>query len=145
VEVHIELGIDAYLPRDYIPSERQRMEIYRRLVVCGSAADVAQVRADLADAFGPPPEIAELLLNIAEMRVHAASLGIESIILSEPDVVFRVKDRRRSEGVFADAPGSVRAPDARTLHWRPGKAWLEATTLLPALLRRLRQAGREET
>jgi len=29
-EVHVELGADAYIPRSYVPSERQRMEIYRR-------------------------------------------------------------------------------------------------------------------
>ncbi|NBB94579.1 MAG: transcription-repair coupling factor [Planctomycetes bacterium] len=140
VEVHIELGIEALLPREYIPSERQRMEIYRRLVVCGSAEDVRQVRSDLADAFGQPPTETEMLLDIAEMRVHAAGIGIESIVLSEPDVIFRVKDHKRSEAVFADAPGSVRMPDSRTIHWRPGKAYLQATTLARVLLKRLREA-----
>jgi len=139
-DVHIELGIDAYIPRSYVPSQRQRMEIYRRLVQCADAEEIDRLRDDLADAYGPVPEEMEALLNTAEIRVLAGNLGIESIILMGPDLVFSVRDFSVAKGVFDEARGSVRLPDDHTVHWRPPPAYREMPTLLRILLRRLRQA-----
>ncbi|MCD4824857.1 MAG: transcription-repair coupling factor [Phycisphaerae bacterium] len=139
IETHIDLGIDAYIPRSYIPSSRQRLEVYRRMVHCGSIAELEQVRADLGDAFGALPPKLETLLDVAELRVLAAGVGIKSIVLMEPDVIFRVQDYRLAQNIFRDAAGSVRLPDKKTVYWRPGGAYLEMPTLLRVLLRRLRQ------
>ena len=35
-EAHVELGISAFLPKTYIPGDRQRMDLYRRLTRCDS-------------------------------------------------------------------------------------------------------------
>ena len=139
VDVHIELGIDAYVPRSYIPSDRQRMEIYRRLVHCHQVEELNQLRDDLIDAFGPPPREVDLLLDTGEVRILGGKAGIESIVLMPPDVIFRLRDHRRCEGVFAGAPGTVRAVDEHTVHWRPPRAYLEMPTLMSILLKRLRE------
>jgi transcription-repair coupling factor (superfamily II helicase) len=140
LDVHIELGIDAYVPRSYIPSQRQRMEVYRRLVRCDDADAMGQLRDDLADAYGPVPEQMETLLEMAELRILAGRLGIRSIILMGPDLVFTVDDFAAAEGVFEGAAGTVRLPDDHTAHWRPPPAYREMPTLLRILLSRLRQA-----
>ena len=139
ISVHIELGIEAQIPRSYIPSQRQRMEIYRRIVHCTSRADLRQLRGDLDDAFGKHPKPVDLLLDIAQLRIAAAAAGVRSIILMPPDVIFRVDDHRRAERVFQGAAGSVRLGDQKTLHWRPPKPYLEMPTLLRVLLRRFDQ------
>ena len=141
--VHVELGVDTYIPRSYIPSQRQRMEIYRRLASCGGVEDLRRLQRDLADAYGPVPDEVDVLLDVAEIRVLAGSSGIESIILMAPDLIFRVRDLRAVEPVFAKAAGSVRMPDDHTVHWRLGEAYLEMPTLVRVLLKRLRQ-GRQE-
>ncbi|MCJ7544124.1 MAG: transcription-repair coupling factor, partial [Phycisphaerae bacterium] len=138
-DAHVELGLDAYIPIDYVPSDRQRMEIYRRLARCTADADVAQLRADLADAYGPVPAAVETLLQQAEIRVLAAHLDIESIIRREGDLVFTVRSHVELRGLFDGAAGTVRLPDERTIHWRPPRALLEPTTLPGVLLKRLRQ------
>jgi transcription-repair coupling factor (superfamily II helicase) len=140
IDVHVEVGIEAYIPRAYVPSDRQRMEVYRRLVACTSAEAIAQLSADLADAYGPVPPEVQTLLAVAEIRVHAAAAGIESIIRMGRDIVLTVRDLAAARGALADAPGSVRMPDERTVHWRPPPAHLEAPTLLAVLLKRLRAA-----
>jgi len=139
-DVHLELGIEAYIPRSYIPSQRQRMEVYRRLAACHSPEDLAQVRDDLADAYGPVPGEIETLLDLAEARVLAGALGIKSVILMGPDLVFSVRDFQAARGVFEGAAGTVRLPDDHTAHWRPPPAYREMPTLLRVLLKRLRQA-----
>ncbi len=138
-EAHVELGLDAYVPAAYIPSDRQRMEVYRRLARCTTDADVAQLRSDLADAYGPIPPAVATLLQQAEIRVLAGQLDIQSIIRRDADLVFTVGGHARLLGLFDGAAGSVRLPDERTIHWRPPRAQLEPAALPAALLDRLRQ------
>jgi len=140
--VHLELGIDAYVPRSYVPSQRQRMEIYRRLVACHTIDEIAQLRDDLADAYGPVPGEVETLLELAEVRALGGALGVQSIILMGPDLVFAVRDFNTARGVFDGAAGSVRLPDEQTVHWRPPPAYRQMPTLIRILLERLRQARR---
>jgi len=142
-EVHLELGIDAYIPRSYVPSQRQRMEIYRRLVACRTVEEIGQLRDDLADACGPVPGEVETLLELAEVRVLAGRLGIRSVILMGPDLVFAVGDFETARGVFDGAAGSVRLPDEQTVHWRLPPPYRQMPTLIRILLGRLRQAQRQ--
>ncbi len=139
-ETHVELGIDAYIPRSYIASQRQRMEIYRRLVRCCEPDDLKQLGADLVDAYGPVPTQVDTLLDAAEIRVRAAAAGIDSIIRMDPDIVFSVRDMDSARGVFEGAVGTVRLVDEKTVYWRPGEACMEMPTLLRVLLKRLQQA-----
>ncbi|MFP3938495.1 MAG: transcription-repair coupling factor, partial [Phycisphaerae bacterium] len=136
MEAHVELGVDAYIPRSYVPSDRQRMELYRRLADCREVEQIEQLSADLRDAYGPVPELVQTLLDVSEVRVRAAELGIESIIRSDPDLVFTVKDISAVEPLFTDAPGTARMPDEKTVHWRLPENYREMPTLLRVLLRR---------
>ena len=52
----IELPVDAHLPHDYVPSERLRLEMYKRLAEVRTDDDVAALREELADRYGEPPE-----------------------------------------------------------------------------------------
>ena len=140
-DVHVELGIDVYIPRWYVPSERQRMEIYRRLVRCAEPEELQQLAADLADAYGPAPTEVETLLETAEIRLRAGEAGIDSILKMPPDVIFTVRDFQAANEFFKMLPGSVRLPDERTVHWRPSAAYLEPQTLMRVLLKRLRPAA----
>jgi len=140
-DVHVELGIDAYIPRVYVPSDRQRMEIYRRLVRCAGPEDIEQIERDLADAYGPVPPAMATLLALAEVRVRAGALGIDSIIRMEPDLIFAVRDFAAARKVFENAAGSVRLPDDRTVYWRVPPAYWEMPTLVNVLLERLRRAA----
>ncbi|HHH76192.1 MAG TPA: DEAD/DEAH box helicase, partial [Phycisphaerae bacterium] len=139
--VHVELGIDDYIPRAFIPSGRQRMEIYRRLAACRDRDALTQLATDLADAFGPIPATMQILLDQTELRILAGLLGITSIILFGPDIIFTVTDLTQVKNVFTTAIGSVRMPDDKTIHWRPPPVYREMPSLLIVLLKRLRQAG----
>ena len=141
-DVHVELGIDAYIPRWHVPSQRQRMEIYRRLVGCHSPEELRQLRDDLADAYGPVPGELETLLELIEVRVLAGLFGVRSIILMGPDLVFSVRDFQAASAIFDGAAGSVRLPDEQTVHWRPPPDDREMPTLIRILLRQLRRAQR---
>jgi len=141
-DVHVELGLDAYIPRTYIPSDRQRMEIYRRLARCADEADIAQLSADLPDAYGAVPDEVQTLLDLAEVRARAGALGVTSIIIMEPDIVFTITDFAKVAAVFEGSAGTARLPDDKTVHWRLPPPYRQMPTLMRVLLKRLRQAGR---
>ncbi len=138
--VNLELGIAASIPRAYIRSERQRMDVYKRLTSCATPEDLKTLDADLRDAFGALPDDVQTLLDLAEIRVLAAGWGIRAMVLRPPDVVFSVDDLARVDELFNDGPGSPRMPDPKTVHWRLSKAYLETPTLLAILRKQLGKA-----
>ncbi|MCB9849984.1 MAG: transcription-repair coupling factor [Phycisphaerales bacterium] len=134
--VHLEIGIGAYIPKSYIPSERSRIDIYRRTVACRTLDDLRQLETDVADAFGPVPQAVQRLMELAEIRVLARRWKIASIVVEAPDIIFNVTDLAHVQTLFADASGTVRMPDPRTVHLRLRDAYFEPPTLL-SFLRRL--------
>jgi transcription-repair coupling factor (superfamily II helicase) len=140
--VHLELDVPSHIPRSYIESDRQRMEIYRRLARCRSRAELEQLDKDLRDAFGPYPPVVQTLLDLAEIRILCQPLKIRAINQQRPDLIFTVDDLRLLEPMFAASPGSARMADANTVHLRLSESYFEPTTLLP-VLRRMLQAGAE--
>ena len=76
----IDLGVPAYIPKNYIPIDRQRMDAYRKIAVARTPADLEQIEADLADVYGPLPEEAKLLLEIGELRIAASKWDIRTIV-----------------------------------------------------------------
>jgi transcription-repair coupling factor (superfamily II helicase) len=96
---------------------------------------------DLIDAFGPIPKPMQRLLELAELRVLARRFGITSISLQPPDVIFLVESVAKAQPAFKNAPGTVRMPDAKTIHLRLPPAYLEPTTLVPVLRRMFQKAA----
>ncbi|MGF7239503.1 MAG: transcription-repair coupling factor [Frankia sp.] len=96
-EVKVELPVDASLPHDYVPSERLRLDAYRRLAAAASDEDIAEVRAELIDRFGPPPVVADNLLAVASLRVLARRYGITEITVAGKQVRFAPADLRESQ------------------------------------------------
>ena len=78
-EVKIELPVDAHLPHDYVPSERLRLEMYKRLAEVRTVEQVDEVRAELADRYGPLPVPVDNLLAVAALRVKARQAGLTDI------------------------------------------------------------------
>jgi transcription-repair coupling factor (superfamily II helicase) len=78
-EVRIELPVNAHIPHDYVPGERLRLEAYTRVAAIDSAEDAAEVRDELADRYGPPPEPVLNLLDVARLRARARRAGLTDI------------------------------------------------------------------
>ena len=78
-EVRIDLPVDAHLPPDYIPSDRLRLEAYRRLAAVGDDAAVAAVVDELTDRYGPLPEQARRLVAVARLRLLARGYGVTEV------------------------------------------------------------------
>ena len=88
LEVRVELPIDASIPHDYVPSERLRLDAYRKIAGAVSAEDIAAVRAELVDRYGPLPTESENLLAVAAFRQLCRSVGVSEVALGPQGLRF---------------------------------------------------------
>ncbi|HET6728192.1 MAG TPA: transcription-repair coupling factor, partial [Jiangellaceae bacterium] len=103
-DVRVELPVDAHLPHEYVPSERLRLEAYRRLSEAVTDADVDAIRDELADRYGEPPRPARNLLEVARFRAHARSAGLREVTLVGNHVRFGPVSLRDWQRVRLDRP-----------------------------------------
>lgn len=87
-EVRIELPVEAHLPHDYIPSERLRLEMYKRLAEVRSDADVDEIAEELEDRYGEPPEAVAALQLVARFRARARQAGVKEVTTVGKNVRF---------------------------------------------------------
>ncbi|MGK5499793.1 transcription-repair coupling factor [Streptomyces sp. URMC 125] len=97
LEVKVELPVDAHVPHDYVPGERLRLQAYRSIASANSEEDVAAVREELTDRYGPLPEPVENLLLVAGLRMLARSFGVTDITLQGSNVRFAPVELRESQ------------------------------------------------
>ena len=109
----VELKWRAYLPRDYVPAPRLKLELYRRLARLRSLDHLADFRQELNDRFGPPPRPAENLLAEAELRILAGGWKIDRIHVEGEYVVLTYREARRIETLARRNKGRVRVVDAK--------------------------------
>lgn len=90
----IDLGIDAYLPSDYIYDSIQKIEIYKKTASVTSFEDVAELEDEMLDRFGDLPEAVRNLLSVARVKLYGKQFGIESIALRADEVVLKFHEGR---------------------------------------------------
>jgi len=131
----IDLGFTTYIPRNYIPTDRHRMDAYRKIAVAKNKEDLEQTKGELADVYGPVPEEVKLLLELAELRIAASRWGIRSIVTSGRDLVFSFSEEQgtKADKLFAKTVGKVRVGGPKTVYLRLGKSYFEAKTLISVL------------
>lgn len=76
VETKISIPMPAFLPESYVHDSEERMDVYRRIAAQAEAGGVDEIREELRDRFGPPPEQALNLLSLVSLRIRAASSGV---------------------------------------------------------------------
>ena len=131
-EVRIELPVDAHLPHDYVGVERLRLEAYRRIASIHTEDAIDDVRAELADRYGPLPQPVENLLHVAAFRVHARRYGLTEVALQGDKIRFAPLELRESQTLRLQRlyPGSVvKAPVRTVLVPRPTTARIGGTPL----------------
>jgi len=79
-ECKVELPVNAHLSADYVPGERLRLDLYRRLADVATQSDVDAIEGELVDRFGPLPEEAQVLLKVAALRAQAKALGVTELV-----------------------------------------------------------------
>jgi transcription-repair coupling factor (superfamily II helicase) len=94
----INLGISVRIDSDYIPEENQRLRMYKRIAGAEDQAALADVRAELQDRYGMPPDTVLNLLAAGEIRLHCEQLGVSQL------------DRKRTQIELPNPNGNKKTP-----------------------------------
>jgi transcription-repair coupling factor (superfamily II helicase) len=117
-DAHIDLPWPAYLPRDYVPGQKLRIEVYRRLARLHELAQIVEFRQELIDRYGPLPPEVEWLLRTTEIRLLCAPWMISTIHRDGPDLVLSYRDRSRAEELVRHSRGRLKLVDEASLYLR---------------------------
>jgi transcription-repair coupling factor (superfamily II helicase) len=82
-ECTIDSDIEMYFPPTYVPSDSERMLLYRELDGLKSNDEVERYRTRMRDRFGKIPPVAEELMRVVPLRQLGKSIGCEKIILKQ--------------------------------------------------------------
>jgi transcription-repair coupling factor (superfamily II helicase) len=87
----VSLDVAAYIPDDYITSQDAKLDVYRRLTAMTDPEQIAGLREELRDRFGPLPAEAQAFLMAAVLRVVGGRIGIETMSVrgNEARITFR--------------------------------------------------------
>jgi transcription-repair coupling factor (superfamily II helicase) len=142
-DTHLEIQIGAQIPKAYVPSDKHRMEIYRRIHRAADLPALDQVEQDLTTAYGELPAAAQTVFELAQIRVALGAMEVQSLKRKGEDLIFTTRHVTTLYERLADAPGSVRLVDSPTqdqpgtVYFRPPTNYLESNATLLAVLRKL--------
>jgi transcription-repair coupling factor (superfamily II helicase) len=77
--VRLDVDVDAYVPAEYVGYEQAKIDLHRRIAGARDVADLEQLRAEVQDRFGPPPEPVEHLLDLQRARIKLGSAGARAV------------------------------------------------------------------
>ena len=79
----LESDLEMYFPDQYVPSDSERMLLYRELDGLQTDDQLAAYRTRLIDRFGPVPQMGEELMQVVPLRRYGKALGCEKIVLKQ--------------------------------------------------------------
>jgi transcription-repair coupling factor (superfamily II helicase) len=118
LEVNVDLPWPAFLPRDYVPGQKLRMEVYRRLTRVRDPKKLDDFRQELRDRYGPIPDAAEWLLRLTEVRLLAARWQVLNIHRNGPDLVFGYRNDKRAAQLAGRSGGRLKVIDEKDAYLR---------------------------
>ncbi|MCB1247183.1 MAG: transcription-repair coupling factor, partial [Acidimicrobiia bacterium] len=119
--IRIDLMVDARLPDDYVPGVEARLEAYRRLAATTSDAEVDDVVEEWTDRFGPLPEPAVELIEVARLRIEALRLGISEVVQTRREIRVAPIALKASEEVRLERLSRDALVRGDTLYLPPGR------------------------
>jgi transcription-repair coupling factor (superfamily II helicase) len=140
----VVLDHPAHLPDGYVPDDDVKLDLYRRLARAESSGEIDGLRDELRERFGPPPAEAEMLLDMARLRVMGAALGLQHVLVrgDEARLTFRPGTQPRLAGLTSALDDVQLAAEVRrTVPLSLRLLRLGGEAIVPALVRALRRAS----
>lgn len=78
-ECAADLAVSANIPESYVPSQEQRMDLYRRIALVRTEAEADDLMDEVIDRFGDPPPSVYTLVQVALLRADAGKVGVTDI------------------------------------------------------------------
>jgi transcription-repair coupling factor (superfamily II helicase) len=83
----IEIPVDAYIPAQYIPDSKQKVDIYKKIAGANSLEAVELVNDEIIDRFGDPlPPVANLI-DVSRIKALAREVGFAAITKERTELI----------------------------------------------------------
>ena len=79
----LESDLEMYFPDSYVPSDSERILLYRELDNIKDDKELEAFKARMTDRFGKMPPVAQELLHVVPLRRWGKMLGCEKIMLKQ--------------------------------------------------------------
>ncbi|HEV3000168.1 MAG TPA: transcription-repair coupling factor [Solirubrobacteraceae bacterium] len=77
--VRLDVNVDAYVPADYIPYEQAKVDVHRRIAGAREVSELHELRRELTDRFGDPPEPLRNLIDLQQARIKLGQAGARAV------------------------------------------------------------------
>lgn len=91
----VDIELDAYIPDSYIPSESQKLDIYKRIAVLESEEECEDMLEELLDRFGEPPKSVMNLLAVADLKIKAHRVYVKEIVERPEEIRLYLYEKAR--------------------------------------------------
>jgi len=91
----LDLPVEAVIPAGYVPDERQRIDLYRRLADVTSEEEIEGMAEEMRDRYGPLPQAVQNLLRIARLKLRAVPAGVAEVGPENGRLVVRLANSMR--------------------------------------------------
>ena len=86
---NVAMPLDALIPSVYVPSEAERILMYKKLTAVRKPDDVQRIQDEFEDRYGDPPRTVWNLLALLRLRLRCQGVGISSIVAEKRRVAVR--------------------------------------------------------
>jgi transcription-repair coupling factor (superfamily II helicase) len=88
IDPDVQLPIPAFIPDAYVPDVHQRLWFYKRLAQAGNDEELEEIRAEIVDRYGDPPEEVDALQALMQVKVQLRALRIRGLDSGPGRLVF---------------------------------------------------------
>ncbi len=128
IEAELDLGTRAFIPPEYIPSEQQRIEFYRRLTRIRSVDELESTRRYTRDRYGPPPRPVDRCFDDQLLRIRMIAVGLVSIGRLDSALAAGFLDKSVRRGVMLLRHAGLKITPLRKNQWRVEVPGVDAGT-----------------
>jgi transcription-repair coupling factor (superfamily II helicase) len=96
--VTLSLGLDLTIPPAYVADENWRMMIYKKVARARDDRELEEVRKEIGDRFGEPPEGLGRLIEYSRLRNRVERIGVTTVTRQAGRVHLRLAEDARVDG-----------------------------------------------
>lgn len=80
--VDVKINTNAIVPESLVPSERERMRLYRRIASVETASDITALGEEIKDVYGSLPEEIVNLMKISYVSNLASNVNVAEVVIN---------------------------------------------------------------
>jgi transcription-repair coupling factor (superfamily II helicase) len=88
IDPDVQLPVTALIPDPYMPDVHQRLWFYKRLAQAGTDEEIEDIRAEIVDRCGDPPEELDDLCAVMALKVRLRALNVRALEAGPGRLVF---------------------------------------------------------